>query len=66
MVLGGVSISYGGSLIFGGVGHFMGVVFFIGTGSGYGVVPATPPHGEQRSRDQMLPCTRSKVNDTVL
>ena len=30
----------------------------------WGVVPATPPHGEQRSRDQLLPYIRSKVNDT--
>ena len=64
MLLGGGSISYGGSLFIGGVGHFLGVVFFIGMG--YGVVPATPPHGEQRSRDQLLPYTRSKVNDTML
>ena len=50
MLLGGVSISYGGSLFIGGVGHFLGVVFFIGMG--YGVVPATLPHvhREQRSR----------------
>ena len=64
MLLGGVSISYGCSLFIGGVGHFLAVVFFIGMG--YGIVPATPPHGEQRSRDQLLPYTRSKVNDTVL
>ena len=63
MPLGGVSISYGVSLIIGGVGHFLGVVFI---GMGYGVAPATPPHGEQRSLDQLLPYTRSKVNDTVL
>ena len=28
MLLVGVSISYGGSLIIGGVGHFLGVVFY--------------------------------------
>ena len=59
MPLGGVSISYGVSLINGGVGHFLGVVFFIGMG--YGVAPATPPHGEQRSLDQHILGQRSMI-----
>ena len=32
MLLGGVSISYGGSLFIGGVGHFLGVVFLLAWG----------------------------------
>ena len=47
-----------GVVFIGGVSHFLGV-FFIGMG--YGVLPATPPHREQRSCDQLLPYTRSKV-----
>ena len=42
-----------------------GVHFILG-GGGRRSWPATPPHGEQRSRDQLQPCTRSKVTDTVL
>ena len=67
MLLGRVSISYGGSLFIEGVhGPFLGGSFFIGMG--YGIVPTTLPHihREQRSHDQLLPYTRSKVNDTVL
>ena len=32
MLLGGVSISYGGSLFIGGVGHFLEVVFLLAWG----------------------------------
>ena len=68
-----VSISFAGSVLWEGCPFHMGILegwaiswgyFFIGMG--YGVVPATPSHEEQRSRDQLLTYTRSKVNDKVL